>query len=561
MSYKQQQQLIGICFYSLWVVLGLLQSYNTELLADEAYYWKYSQDLSWGYFDHPPVVAVMIKIGYSIFQNELGVRLLFFLSSAVFIYLLQLLIQPKKLLHFYLSIASVAVVHFLGFLALPDMPLLLFTAAFLYLYKKYLHHDSWATAILIGITATLLLLSKYHGILIIGFVVLSNPLLLKRKTFWASVVVAVAIFLPHVQWQIAHDFPSIKYHLQERSTEGYKLEFTLNYLLSVLLMFSPIVGIALGWQALKNKTTNLFDRALKYVFIGSVLFFLLMSFKGRTEGNWIAIAIAPALILGYQICEQKTWFSSFIKTVGGISVVLILLARLLMAVDILPNQPTFSLLKEKLYYTRTWANAIHEKAKDYPVVFMNKYQHAAWYEFYTGNKAISLNNRMGRKNQYNIWDDEHELQGKTVMIIPNYYIPTMDSIVNPKKFAQYYYMENFRSASAIQITPTQTKYQVKKGSSIEVQYTISTNQHNWDYEANPSHPAKIHAILFQKAKLLSDNNTGTTLKNNMINTGNSYTTTIQAPEQAGVYALYLDIKLGDLPPAINSEKIDLTVVD
>ena len=64
-------------FYSSWIILGLIQSRFTELLDDEAYYWVYSKFLDWGYFDHPPMVALLIKLGYSIFQNELGVRLLF----------------------------------------------------------------------------------------------------------------------------------------------------------------------------------------------------------------------------------------------------------------------------------------------------------------------------------------------------------------------------------------------------------------------------------------------------------------------------------------------------
>ena len=43
---------------------------------DEAYYWVWAQDLAWGYFDHPPAVAAMIRSGTAILGNtELGVRL------------------------------------------------------------------------------------------------------------------------------------------------------------------------------------------------------------------------------------------------------------------------------------------------------------------------------------------------------------------------------------------------------------------------------------------------------------------------------------------------------
>jgi len=64
-----------LLFYSTWLLLALLQSASTELIADEAYYWVYSRFPAWGYFDHPPMIALMIKWGYALFQNEVGVRL------------------------------------------------------------------------------------------------------------------------------------------------------------------------------------------------------------------------------------------------------------------------------------------------------------------------------------------------------------------------------------------------------------------------------------------------------------------------------------------------------
>jgi len=35
-------------FYLLWLLVGLIQAANTELLDDEAYYWVFSQHLDWG---------------------------------------------------------------------------------------------------------------------------------------------------------------------------------------------------------------------------------------------------------------------------------------------------------------------------------------------------------------------------------------------------------------------------------------------------------------------------------------------------------------------------------
>lgn len=48
---------------------------HARLLVEEAYYWNYAQHLDWGYLDHPPMVAVLIKACTFLFgTNEFGVR-------------------------------------------------------------------------------------------------------------------------------------------------------------------------------------------------------------------------------------------------------------------------------------------------------------------------------------------------------------------------------------------------------------------------------------------------------------------------------------------------------
>jgi len=559
MGNSHKNAIVRYSFYIAWLVVSLLQAGFTELLADEAYYWKYAQDLSWGYFDHPPVVAALIKPGYGLLHNELGVRLLFVLSSVLMIYVLELLVRPKNLKLFYLSVVSIGAFHFIGFLALPDMPLLLFTATFLYLYKQYLQKDGWGVSILLALNATLLLLSKYHGILVIGFAVLSNLQLLKRKTFWLIALLSLNLFIPHIQWQAAHDFPSIKYHLYERSSDPYQIEYTLNYLLSVVLMFSPVAGIVFAWHTFKKKPNNDFERTLKWMMAGTLAFFLIMTFKGRGEANWVAFALIPAFIIGYRQCEGLAWFPKFTVRSFVISIVLIGALRVYLVYDFLPDNKTFAYAKETLHHTKQWAKDIHQQSGDKPVAFMNKYQYAAWYEFYTGQQAISLNNRMGRKNQYNIWPDERELQGKTVMLVPNYTVDGMEGFNTGKGVFQYAYIDNFRSGTHIRIIPTEKKLQLAPGEAREISFIVNTTDSTWTLAGNPGFVAEIHSLLFKKGKLVKDERKDFFVEDNMVNSGKPYSISIQAPEERGIYNLYLDIAVGWLPPAINGEQITIEV--
>src|SRR5258705_11084699 len=58
------------------VVLRLVAAAWTPLTFDEAYYWVWSKHLAGGYYDHPPGVAVVIRLGTIIAgDTELGVRL------------------------------------------------------------------------------------------------------------------------------------------------------------------------------------------------------------------------------------------------------------------------------------------------------------------------------------------------------------------------------------------------------------------------------------------------------------------------------------------------------
>src|SRR6201993_3823964 len=64
------------------VALRLVAAAWTPLTFDEAYYWMWSKHLSGGYYDHPPMVALVIRLGTMLAgDTELGVRLVSILSA------------------------------------------------------------------------------------------------------------------------------------------------------------------------------------------------------------------------------------------------------------------------------------------------------------------------------------------------------------------------------------------------------------------------------------------------------------------------------------------------
>src|SRR5476651_1018621 len=89
---SQPDRLI-LYFLLAWTILNTIQACTLELQGDEAYYWLYSRYLDWGYFDHPPMVALFIRFGDSLLHNELGLRMTTVLTSSASIYLLWLILK------------------------------------------------------------------------------------------------------------------------------------------------------------------------------------------------------------------------------------------------------------------------------------------------------------------------------------------------------------------------------------------------------------------------------------------------------------------------------------
>src|SRR6201991_2428657 len=66
---------MGLAIMAL-VGLRLIAAAVTPITFDEAYYWMWSKHLAGGYYDHPPLVAVVIRLGTMIAgDTEFGVRL------------------------------------------------------------------------------------------------------------------------------------------------------------------------------------------------------------------------------------------------------------------------------------------------------------------------------------------------------------------------------------------------------------------------------------------------------------------------------------------------------
>lgn len=446
--YKFHKQI----FYGAWLLLNLVQSAGTGLLDDEAYYWVYSRFLDWGYFDHPPMVALLIKAGYAIFPNEFGVRVLFAVMSTITVWLIEKLLPIKDDVLFYTIMLSMGVLQIGGIMAVPDTPMLFFAALYFLTYKRLLEKPGLKTALLWGIAIALLLYSKYHGVLLVFFTILSNPRLLLQKHIYIAGIAAILLFSPHLYWQYMHGFPSVQFHLLERSAPKYKASFTLDYIAGQLLLAGPVAGVLLLWAAFRKKPSGAYERALKFSVVGTYLFFLLATFRGRVEANWTVTVFIPMIVLAHQYMLNRMRMRKWMSILAVVTLGLVFVARLYLMMDFFPGIK----FKKREYHANTaWAKAIQQKAGGLPIFFTDSYQRPSKYWFFTGEPAFSLNTVDYRRNNFNFWPMEESLMGKKAYAVyqgrkADYY---RDSIATPKGIYLGRTIGHYFSFSRIRIIP------------------------------------------------------------------------------------------------------------
>lgn len=407
-------------FLASLLALNIIQAYFTELIFDEAYYWYYSQNMAWGYFDHPPMVALLIKLSSFVFNGELGVRFVSCLLSTANVLLLWLLIENQKknqyITHFFVLVFSMTLLNAYGFFTLPDTPLLFFTSCFLITYKYFIKGPNLLLSLILGVFMAALMYSKYHAVLVILFVLLSNISLVKNKYAWLSVFVALLCYSPHFYWLYTNDFVSIKYHLYERPNGAYSFEkYTLGFFVNLIVIFGlpfPFIYHAL----FKSKSTSFFTRALLYLTYGVILFFFISSFNRRVQTQWIIIICIPLIILVFNYMLQHKKSMLWIYRLGLVNIVIILYLRVGLV-----YQPLLFNVFYETHGNKDWVKKIQDKVGDMPVVFENSYRRAPMYSFYSnGNTSFSLNNVMYRKNQYSIDDSEEKIRNKDVLYVSKY---------------------------------------------------------------------------------------------------------------------------------------------
>jgi hypothetical protein len=466
MGFIQKEDRPVLIFSIAWLAVNLIQAGFTELIDDEAYYWMYSRYLDWGYYDHPPMIAVLIKLGYSIFPNELGVRLLPGIMGSLTLFFIYKLIdsENKNPFLYMLTVSAIILMHFhvSGFTAIPDLPLVFFASLFLLIYKSYLKHDSLLYALLLSIAIAGMLYSKYHSLFLILLTLLANPRILYRRSFYVIFMLSVVLFLPHLYWQYKHGFISVQYHLVSRN-DPFEWKHIYEYFYNQVIITGPFIGVILLYLSFSYKVGNDFERVLKYILVGFFGLFLLSAFKDHVEPHWTAIGFIPMIVLSHRKIVNRPKIRRWIIYLSLLTIPIILFIRIWLITEFVTiNDHTSRLFhdKDKLM------EEISSLAGDRPVVFTNKYQRPSLYTFYTGKFATTRTAYYYRKNQFDLWNFEHSLADTPVFYLPPRPYPGTRVLEAYKHKLYYDYLPGLCSYSRIAIELNQNDLVLKPGEEV-----------------------------------------------------------------------------------------------
>jgi hypothetical protein len=315
--------------HQIWLVgfalVWLFQAFTLGMSDDEAYYWVLSQNPSWGYAYHPPMIAwSMAAVDWitGIFWALLGgptelahpgrMRL-GAVAMSLFIFGMSLRWartivrqeQNRELTHSEAALLVLPGLAAAGWMSVPDLPLFVgWWLAFLGAW----HPEKKQAPVLLFFGALVGLLSKFSAVLFIGSAALSvigyAPRAQRLRLLGALALGSTLALLPTLWWNLHNDWASIRYQFIERHQSGGHADGAryLRFWASQLLIAGPALIAALAILKPKRGLVLLWFAPAAAVFLVQPLF-------SEFKAHWALAAWLPLSLWIATHPERPGWLA------------------------------------------------------------------------------------------------------------------------------------------------------------------------------------------------------------------------------------------------------------
>ena len=282
-------------------------------LPEEAYHWCYTNHLSVGYYDHPPMIAWMIALGRAVFgDTALGIRAIPALGSigtTLALGSLSCRLHGNDAARWTVLLFAVTPAAFVGSaFGFPDAPLLLFWSLSMLFFGKALESPRKGWWLAAGAAWGAALLSKYTACFLAASILLylvASPRdrrWLKTPWPYLAALLGILVFSPVIYWNATHDWASFRFQAVHRfeEMEGPRPSGAGKFLLGqwgALLPLTLPLAVAAAAQAIRRRSAE--DLFLLCLGLPMLLFFLLIGFTRATHVFWpLPAYLAVTILMG-----------------------------------------------------------------------------------------------------------------------------------------------------------------------------------------------------------------------------------------------------------------------
>ncbi|PWT73601.1 MAG: hypothetical protein C5B59_13065 [Bacteroidetes bacterium] len=310
------------------VLVRLISIGAFGLMPQDAYYQFYGEHLALSYFDHPPMIAYILRIFTSLlgrfsFVIKFADSLVTAFSFYFFWRLSDRFLDAEDAKKSVLLFLSTLMFTILSLVSTPDVPLVLFWIislinlhSALFLEKKL----CWLSA---GLFMGLAFDSKYTAVLLPGglglFLLISNKFrsYLYSKHFFGMLTVFLITISPVIIWNVQHDFASLRFQSQSRMQSIERTNFDIFNFLGFIghqaAVLIPILFFVLIYF-LARESGKFLQRKLSFTqenifllsfFIPGFAVFFLLSFFYWVKLNWTMPAYITGIIWVSRFFNQR----------------------------------------------------------------------------------------------------------------------------------------------------------------------------------------------------------------------------------------------------------------
>lgn len=272
-----------VAFALFKAVLHLATNGRYGIFRDELYYFDCATHLDWGYVDHPPLsIAVLAATRALLGDGVWAIRLTVVLAGAASVFLMGYLVQQMGGRRFAQAVACIALIIapvllvFGGFYSMNVFDLLLWIAAACVLVR-IVNTGNPQLWLLFGLVCGLGLQNKlsmlFFGVALVPALALT-PLRshFRQWQLYAGGALAGLIFLPHVLWQVAHDWPTLAFI--RNATEHKNIDVgAVGFATEQILLLHPLLlplwvsGLFYGLFATSARRYRVFAWIFLFVFV------------------------------------------------------------------------------------------------------------------------------------------------------------------------------------------------------------------------------------------------------------------------------------------------------